>query len=171
ADGVFLTVQKKTPEITWTFDIGNNKYRLTLKTTADEKFLIEKEEQKYKAAGSWRTIAYQAFESALPKEKDAEGFTAKRGVGYYVHKAIASWVVYHFHDTSPTAPMRRYEIVEHCEKLAADAGNIAPFLLNLKNTPQHQQTYQRIVETIRLAIPFFDDFLLTHRPMDAEEQV
>src|SRR5699024_2269287 len=81
ADGFFFGGPKQTPEIKLAFDFGNNKYRLTLKTTADEKFLIEQEEQKYKAAGSWRTIAYQAFESALPKEKDAEGFTAKRGVG------------------------------------------------------------------------------------------
>ena len=153
ADGFFFGGPKQTPEIKLAFDFGNNEYRLTLKTTADEKFLIEKEEQKYKAAGSWYAIAQQASESALPQEKDARGFTAKRGVGYYVHKAIASWVVYHFHDTSPTAPMRRYEIVEHCEKLAPDAGNIAPFLLHLKNTPQHQQAYQRIVETIRVIPP------------------
>lgn len=172
ADGFFFGGPKQTPEIKLGFDFGNNEYRLTLKTTADEKFLIEQEEQKYKEGGSWKEIAYQAFESALPEAKEQAGVMgSRRGVGYYVHKAIASWVVYHFHDTSPTAPMRRYEIVEHCEKLAPDAGNIAPFLLNLKSTPRYQQTYQRIVETIRLAIPFFDDFLLTPRFMGEEEKV
>src|SRR5690554_6717934 len=78
ADGFFFGGPKQTPEIKLGFDFGNNEYRLTLKTTADEKFLIEQEEQKYKEGGSWQEIAYQTFESALPEAKEQPGVMGSR---------------------------------------------------------------------------------------------
>lgn len=170
ADGFFFGGPQQTPRIKLTFDFGPNQYRFALSSTADEKLLIDEEWQKYEL-GSWKNIAHKVYESALPQVKDDSGWHAKRGVGHYVYKAISSWVVYHFHDTSPTAPMRRYEIVEHSETLAPDAGNIAPFLLQLKINPSQRKYYDRIVETIRLVIPFFDDFILTPRMFGEAEKV
>ena len=40
------------------------------------------------------------------KEELNESFPEYRGAGYYVYDSISNWMVYHFHDTSPTAPMR-----------------------------------------------------------------
>jgi len=42
--------------------------------------------------------------------------------------------------------------------LKEDAGNLAPFLFRLRN--QEPKYYRRIVETIRLTLPFFADFEL-----------
>ena len=42
-----------------------------------------------------------------------------------------------------------------------DAANIAPFLLRLKE--DDNRCYQRIVDTIRLILPFFSDFVLEPR--------
>ena len=94
-------------------------------------------------------------------------------------------MVYHFHDTSPTAPMRRSEIVEDNQRLRNNGSNIAPFLLRLKqseslyryyqeqvvNSPQnrlglslpHRYYHLEVVNaTVRLAaiLPFFDNFRL-----------
>jgi predicted ATPase len=43
--------------------------------------------------------------------------------------------------------------------LKPDAANLAPYLRRLAKDPRYQSNYQRIVETIRLAAPFFGDFV------------
>jgi predicted ATPase len=65
--------------------------------------------------------------------------------------------VYHFHDTSPTAPVRGYCYIGDTRWLRPDAGNLAALLYRLKNE-NNGSAYQPIVGTIRLIAPFFDDF-------------
>lgn len=65
--------------------------------------------------------------------------------------------VYHFHDTSPTARVRQYCYIGDNRWLMPDAGNLAAFLLRLCGE-NGGSVYQRIVTTIRLIAPFFDDF-------------
>src|SRR5258708_2505508 len=67
--------------------------------------------------------------------------------------------VYHFHDTSPTARVRQYCYVGDNRWLMPDAGNLAALLLRLREE-NGGSVYQRIVTTIRLMAPFFDDFEL-----------
>ena len=45
-------------------------------------------------------------------------------------------------------------------RLKPDAANLAAYLRKLKTTPFWESSYQRIVETIRLAAPFFGDFVI-----------
>lgn len=68
-------------------------------------------------------------------------------------------VVYHFHDTSHTARVRQYCYVGDNLWLMPDAGNLAAVLLRLRETTDGT-AYRRIVGTIRLISPFFDDFHL-----------
>ena len=65
--------------------------------------------------------------------------------------------VYHFHDTSPTARARQYCYIGDSRWLMPDAGNLAAFLLRLREE-NGGKVYQRIVATIRLIAPFFEDF-------------
>ncbi|MGH9844145.1 MAG: AAA family ATPase [Blastocatellia bacterium] len=67
--------------------------------------------------------------------------------------------VYHFHDTSLTAQVRLHGYIGHNRWLMPDAGNLAAFLLRLREE-NGGSAYQRIVTTIRLIAPFFDDFEL-----------
>lgn len=64
--------------------------------------------------------------------------------------------VYHFHDTSPTARVRQFCYIGDNRWLMPDAGNLAAFLLRLREG--NGGAYQRILSTIRLIAPFFDDF-------------
>lgn len=91
-------------------------------------------------------------------EADKPGLTSERGVAWHVYDAIASWKIYHFHDTSKYAPMRRHETIDDNEYLRFDAANIAPFLYDLKENDSN--AYIQIVDSIRLVTPFFDDFIL-----------
>ena len=79
-----------------------------------------------------------------------------------VRGAISSWVVYHFHDTSLSAPVRRPRAINDNEPLRPGAENLAPFLFRLLQT--NRDCYERIREVTRLAAPFFDDFILRPIP-------
>ncbi len=86
-----------------------------------------------------------------------------------IEDQMDSWRVYHFHDTSATATMRHYEIVEDSKFLRADASNIAPFLLKLRE--EYFKTYQNILNAIRLVMPFFNDFILEPRKIGQKTEL
>ena len=130
---------------------------LYLKPTVDDKFLIKSEANDFKFGQKWY-FGSDGFESCLPTEKDKKGFTSQHGVGHYVYDSVSNWTVYHFHDTGNTAPMRRYEIIEDNKYLRPDAANIAPYLYKIKT--RFKETYQEIIDSIRMVTPFFDDFIL-----------
>ena len=67
--------------------------------------------------------------------------------------------VYHFHDTSSTADVRQSCYVGDDRWLMSDAGNLAALLLRFRKENEGV-AYQRIIGTIRLIAPFFDDFVL-----------
>lgn len=72
-----------------------------------------------------------------------------------IHK---EWQIYHFHDTSDLATVKRPCSKRDYEYLRPDASNLAAFLLRLKK--KHQREHSFIREVIQLAAPFFDDFWL-----------
>ena len=83
---------------------------------------------------------------------------------------------YQFHNTSAAARMRTKWRVGDNRRLKADAANIAPLLLRLKE--RESKCYRRILDTIRLILPFFSDFelepdhgylLLAWRERDSDE--
>ncbi|MBF0564339.1 MAG: AAA family ATPase [Nitrospirae bacterium] len=84
-----------------------------------------------------------------------------------VSKCISSLKIYHFHDTSNLAGMRRPQTIDDNAYLRFDASNIAPFLLYLKENDT--RTYEQIVDTIRLVALFFGDFIL--KPEEIKEKV
>jgi predicted ATPase len=83
----------------------------------------------------------------------------------YVMNTLLRWKVYHFHDTSENARVKQIGDIGDNAIFRPDAANLAAYLYFLQN--QYPIHYQRIVETIRLVAPFFDDFVL--RPL-AENQ-
>jgi predicted ATPase len=67
-------------------------------------------------------------------------------------------VVHQFHDTSASARARSKWRADDGRWLKEDAGNLAAFLLRLRE--DETACYRRIVETLRLTLPFFVDFAL-----------
>ena len=74
------------------------------------------------------------------------------------------WGVYHFHDTSDTAHMKKPCGLNDNIELASDGRNLAAYLYRLSET--EGQSYQRIVKTIRQVASFFDDFVLRPNPLN-----
>ncbi len=179
ADNFLFNGPKITPIINMEFEFashsshaeGPNSYKFELTPTADEKFLIS-EQRKY-VTTNWRSYGSPSDESRLYDERNERSMVDSQwnGVGYFVYESISNWMVYHFHDTSASSPMRRSEIVEDHHKLRGDAANIAPFLLHLKDSERYSAHYQRIVDAVRLVTPFFDDFRLDVQKLGESEKV
>lgn len=156
---------KVTKVIEAEFNFAKNSYSFTLTPTADEMFTIS-EYKRFESYG-WSCYGTGLKESRLADEKDDKSFFYSNygnysGVGHYVYDAISRLVVYHFHDTSDSAPMRQSEIVEDNAYLREDGANIAPFLKALReDESEGVKSYRQIVDAIRLVMPFFDDFTLT----------
>ncbi|MGE4285446.1 MAG: AAA family ATPase [Phycisphaerae bacterium] len=177
ADSFCFNGPKETPKITAElefescseFAIGFNYYRFELRPTVDERFLIN-EYRKYLAGGTWHSYGPPSFESRLIEQMyEKASLGTGYGIGHFVYETIANWTVYHFHDTSSNAPMKRMGAIYDNFKLRGDASNIAPLLLRLKQ--DSPESYRDILNAVRLVTPFFEDFRLDVREMGEEKKV
>lgn len=173
-DGFFFNGPKHTQKIGSHLEFGANVYEFDLTPTADGSVQIERECVQYtggQGMGNLRNIGAGLRESNLKKRKeDTARMGQGKGVPGHVYDAVSSWIVYHFHDTSRLASMRREQSVRDNDYLRADASNIAAFLLKIKT--HYRNNYTLIRDTIRLIAPFFDDFRLKiDVKADGEEKV
>ena len=88
--------------------------------------------------------------------------------GEVCHNLISSWKVFHFHDTSDTAGVKRLGALHDNDHLRSDASNLAAFLHRM--FVQCPDVYQQIRKTIQLCIPFFDDFVLKPEELPTGEK-
>jgi predicted ATPase len=75
--------------------------------------------------------------------------------------------VYHFQDTSDSAKIKLTGDLDDNAFLRTDGANLAAFLYRLQQT--RPDDYYRIVDTIRLVAPFFDDFMLRPSPLNVSK--
>ncbi len=158
ADTLCFEGPKVTPIISAHLKFGQNEYRFALKPEVSGVMSITSEGALWTGGGDWSTYNTAVAESRLRGWINSSGLLGKYGKQHYVAQAVSGWVVYHFHDTSKTSPMRRKHPVSNFRELQPDAGNIAPFLRHIRdNHPLH---YRRICDTIRQVAPFFEEFIL-----------
>lgn len=169
ADGYFFNGIAYTEQIDADLTFGQNRYCFALRPTADGGIYIDSEETQYIPKGNLRTISSGLYESTLAKKRNESGMRTERGQNWYVWDAVSNWNVYHFHDTSITAGMRRDSGIEQMDKLRPSGENLAAFLLGLRE--DHEEVYQGIRKTIQRIAPYFDDFVLTVKEGKAEDQV
>jgi len=159
ADNYLYGGAKETRQIEVEMRFGQNGYDFVLAPTEDGFFLINDETRHYIPKGTSKLLGSGNFNPKLLMDKDSSSvFGYPHGASWYTYDAICSWEIYHFHDTSLNSGMRRYQDTAHNEYLFMDASNIAPYLRRLRE--EHPTSYKDIVESTRLAIPFFDDFVL-----------
>ncbi len=82
----------------------------------------------------------------------------QKSKSYYVFKAMKTWRVYHFHDTSYTSPMRHPSKINDNKFFRYNASNLPSFLYLLqKNFPEN---FNAIERNFRKIAPFFSRFEL-----------
>lgn len=82
------------------------------------------------------------------------------------NKVLDDIGIYHFHDTGKTSKMKSMCNIHDNIKIASDGGNIAAILYRIKLTDE--EAYRRIVQTVRLVVPYFQDFVLRENPINPQ---
>lgn len=162
ADAFLFRGMKVTPEFKAHLKFGLNEYKFTLRAADDRSLFFAQESAPFDGPLYGQIKNDQGsghVESPLSR------LTHLSSSQQWVVNTIRDWRVYHFHDTSPSAPvMGRCNIVDN-DVLHSNAANIAAFLMDLSNRyPEH---YEQILETVGQVAPFFGTFVL--KEMGAEQ--
>lgn len=160
--------RKETSQMEFITRFGPRGYRFKIKPGRAENGLLTDEARYYPGMTGWWELGDSPDGISL-LVKEAKGNSKDSKYSVPVYDAIVSWQIYHFHDTSATAAMRHYEIIQDNKVLRFNASNIAPYLLQLRT--EHRDAYQEILDAIRLVMPFFDDFLLDVTEFGEKKQV
>lgn len=110
---------------------------------------------------------YQEHINTNRHESDLINYShrSQQNVSKYVYNVLSKWQVYHFHDTSDTAKIKKQCSIHDNEYLFEDAANLAAFLYAMhENSPRH---YERIIKIIQLVMPLFKDFYF--RPLGQQQ--
>lgn len=172
-ENLFHRGPRVTSEILIQVRFGNNEYDLELTPAAGGTLMIRQERGLYSGGyglGTPTIFGSAVLESTLKARRAEKArYGTGRGVPSYIYEAISSWTVYHVHDSSSLAPMRGWCSTSNDRVLSHDASNLAAILatLQLNDRP----TYQRILDTCRLAAPFLDDFVFRKEIRGNEEKV
>jgi predicted ATPase len=156
AESILYYGSKQTKEINIYLDFSPNLYKVKLEPTANDSLVVSSEYCGFLGTGYsspyWDPIALSEEESKLSEK------SKKNKIARYVYDVLKDWRVYHFHDTSENAGVKKYCSLADNKFLFEDASNLAAFLYVLKHT--QGKYYERIVKTTQLVIPFFKDFVL-----------
>lgn len=100
-------------------------------------------------------------------EGHEESKLPESGLATDLLNVLPSWQVYHFHDTGDSAYVKQIHDIGDNVRLRPDAANLAAYLYLLQRI--HPGHYEQIVSTIRLAAPYFDNFVLRPTPENANK--
>ncbi len=148
---------KNTECIEFYLDFGANQYSVNLIPAEPDTLLIGTETPSFKGPGH-----HSPYTQTLNFQPEKESLLASSGksIAKYVLNRLQTYKIYHFHDTSSSAPVKKSSLITEHTKLLSDASNLGSFLYHLKEKPFTSSYYQKIVDTIQLVAPFFQDFIL-----------
>lgn len=152
--------EKTTPKMSFHFDFGSNAYGCCLKPAVGDTMVFEWETIYFhdtRYPRPWNLVIGMGHkESVLHETANTSG--QGRRVAEYVLDEVRNWVVYHFHDTSTSAPAKKTQDIDDNRVFRPNAANLAAFLHWMKLN--HETEYRHVVEHVQLVAPFFEDFIL-----------
>ncbi|MDN4165515.1 AAA family ATPase [Cytophagales bacterium LB-30] len=150
--------RKNTSEIMGYLDFGNNAYMFTLLPTDEGSMFISREDSLL----NYQTQFNRTFYNENIKESLIKGSSTTRDK--YLSDHLESYKIYHFHDTSESAPLRSAANINDNRSLKENGSNLAPYLYYLQE--KHPMNFKRIEKTIQSMVPFFEKFDLAPRLLD-----
>jgi predicted ATPase len=140
-------------------DGKRNVYSARLGHAAGDKLLYLDEQVAFRPVGGddqWFSLGAGHFESALP---EADGRTEKT-----TNRCMRRLSFFHFHDTSPTSPMRANARAADVGYLRSDGSNLAAYLGMLRDSdePGDGAAFRRISAWVRQIAPFVKALEPTH---------
>jgi predicted ATPase len=167
ADRLLYRGRKETKEIVAVLGFGLNGYWFTLEPTADDRFIFTHEIAHFQGIHYGPKNISMGSGHAEAKLRERHAKSKPNDVIDYVYTAISNWRVYHFHDTSDTAAMKRPSPAHDFEMLRPDASNLAAFLAHMKET--EAETLDLITRTIRLVVPTLREFRFAEKDANGEK--
>jgi len=157
---------KRTPQIvahlTIETPLGLNDYDFRLAHAAGDSLIFLEERCRFSSAAmekpnqKWMDFGAGHRYPQLLNAKSEQNNSQKTKLT--ILRLLQGLSVYQFHDTSRQASIKQKANLREDRYLKGNAGNLAAFLFGMhQRAPEH---YRRVVETIRIAAPFFDDFAL-----------
>jgi len=165
-DSLLYFGKKYTNRIYLKLDFGRNSYELSLIPTRENTLVFVDELCSFQNEGYSSPFVVDMGSGHKESNLPAEAIKIPGRIADHVLQEMNSWKIYHFHDTGESAGMKGAGNINDNMRLNPDASNLAAFLYFLRET--HNQHYQNIVDTVRLAAPFFDDFILRPNPLNKE---
>jgi predicted ATPase len=150
--------RKNTNEIKGYLDFGNNAYKFNLLTTDEGAFFIDREDSILNNQNQYS----KTFYNLNLKESLIKGSSTTRDK--YLSEHLESYKVYHFHDTSSSAPLRSFSDISNNRILKEEGENLPAFLYYLQE--KHTKHFKMIEMVIQSVFPFFDRFDLAPFSLD-----
>ena len=151
-DALLFGGRKRTPWIDAICSFGDNGYWVRLAPTTDNRLIFEREETLFKG------IMDQFNYPQLSGYAEAWLSDSREPRNRFICGTLQGWRLFHFHDTGDTAAVKLPHPSNDNLRLKPDAANLAAFLARLHK--EFPGEYGRIVDTVRLAAPFFGDFVI-----------
>jgi len=144
--------RKNTNEIKGYLDFGNNAYEFNLLPTDEGAFFIGREDSILNNQTQYNKTFYsENIRESVIKERS-------RIRDNYLSEHLESYKIYHFHDTSSSAPLRKSANINDNRLLRAEGDNLPAFLYYLQEKhPKHFKIIEMVIQSV---FPFFDRFEL-----------
>src|SRR5829696_144397 len=146
-----------TDKIVLDLEFPPNGYRAALVSAAGDEVVFAEEQIRFQGT-DYPAPWIDRLGSGQRETRLNQHLTQGQAVAAYVVHVLRGCRVFHFHDTSAGAPVKRRADVANNRGLAADALNLAPFLRRIRD--DHPADYERIRSVVRQVAPFFRDFVL-----------
>lgn len=145
-----------------------NQYELDLQPTERDELVPVVGGERVYFWGDKEAYSQPFDEPLLPVGKEA-GISARetKGIAKHVRRHLERWLLYHFHDTSSSAPIKKTADLNDNRYFRPDGSNLPAFLYYLHE--KHETSYALIRRTVQRVAPFFDDFLLEPDKLNPEK--
>lgn len=160
-DNLLYYGRKNTNEISGHLDFGNNAYSFSLIPSDDDTFFISREDSILPKGTQYKKTY---FDENIKESRIKEKYRIRDN---YLSEHLESYKIYHFHDTSASAPLRKKANTNDNRVLKEDGDNLPAYLYYLQE--KHPLNFKRIEKTIQSIIPFFERFNLEPAFLDEDK--
>jgi predicted ATPase len=160
ADGILYFGRKMSPSLTIEMEFSEvdllKGYRFELIPTEQDRFIFGEEaywiheRDQYRTRTNERSLGSGHAESKLPMQSE--------DIPRHIVGDLLCYQLYHFHDTSSSAPIKQTGDITDNLALNSNGSNLAAFLYYLQQ--KHGEHLRTIEETVRQVAPFFGGFVL-----------
>ena len=146
-------------ELVFEMPDGTNTYSFSLADSTGDRLTFTREQVQFHPNGMELPTPPIPL---IPRPSDESGlsevWSQNDPTVSFIKGLVSRCRVYQFHDTSLTSHLRDACPVSQSRNLMSDGGNLPAVLFALRD--DHPDIYASIVRTLRLVIPWFDDFVL-----------